>query len=235
MRKRLYHGTSEKAAETILSQGLRPRGENASYWAAASHSGSVYLTDAYAVHFAAAATDRGGGRLALIEIDTSLVDGSCLNADEDALALAWGMGKVDAGFEANAALRRMEVSERAEWFSRRLPDWSLDGAGWEWSMSVIGNCTHLGAVPPEAISRVVLLDREDHWWLRWHDPVVSPQNYRLFGGYYRATTLVFAGRKEEAEGIDLGINPCDLEEVEADVAPRREIAFGKSTEPLPAT
>lgn len=221
-----HHGTSEKAAEAILKEGLRPRGDRKSGWSAASHAGSVYLTDAYAIHFAAAATDKGDGRLALVEVDAGLLDQASLHADEDALALAWGMGKVDAGPEANALLGRMDGSGRAEWFAQRLPDWSRDGANWKWSMKVIGNCTHHGTIPPEAVTGIVLLDREDHWWLRWHDPVVSPQNYRLFGGFYRAVTLGFAGRREEAEGIDLGINPCVLGEVETDVAPRRWIAFG---------
>jgi len=229
---RLYHGTSEKAAEAILRQGLRPRGQKPSGWSAPSHREAVYLTEAYALHFAAAATDRDGGRLALVEVDVSLLDASNLHADEDALALAWGLGKVDAG-PANEMIAEMSVGERAAWFAERLPEWSRDGADWRWSMSVIGNCTHIGDVPSEAVSRIVFLDRDDHWWLRWHDPIVSPQNYRWFGGYYRAVSLVFAGRRDEAGGIDLGIQTCDLDEVEADVAPRRSIAYDRM-QPAPA-
>jgi hypothetical protein len=66
---KLYHGTSLRHLKSISDKGLVPRGARPSNWKAASHDGSVYLSNAYALYFAdqAQLDDEG---LLLVEVET---------------------------------------------------------------------------------------------------------------------------------------------------------------------
>jgi hypothetical protein len=82
---KLYHGTSLKAAQSILKKGLRPRGAHAGTWRGhlTSRPGRVYLTTVHALFFAhnASADDHWG----LLEIDTRGLIAARLYPDEDFL------------------------------------------------------------------------------------------------------------------------------------------------------
>ena len=89
----LYHGTSEKAWNSIKKSGIRPRGlSKKSNWkhSIESNPDTVYLTDTYPLHFAMSAIRQTGDkidRVAIIEVDTDLLPGK-LVPDEDALEQA---------------------------------------------------------------------------------------------------------------------------------------------------
>jgi len=76
---RICHGTSSIHLESILREGLKPRGTKASNWKAASHADLVYLSQAYALHYAGNAVDKEGGNIVLVEIDTDLLPDYRLN------------------------------------------------------------------------------------------------------------------------------------------------------------
>ncbi len=57
----LYHGTSAKYLEAILTNGVRPKGNGSGNWERfPSRQDTVYLTDSYAFDFAAARCNRHG-------------------------------------------------------------------------------------------------------------------------------------------------------------------------------
>ena len=87
----VYHGTSMSAWKKIRQSGLVPRGETGqSNWTHSieSNPDTIYLTDAYAMHFALSAirgTAKKFEEAVIIEVDTDKLEKSALVADEDAL------------------------------------------------------------------------------------------------------------------------------------------------------
>ncbi len=138
---RICHGTSS---------GLK-----ASNWKAASHADLVYLTQAYALHYAGNAVDKEGGDIALVEIDTDLLPETTLMlADEDAILSALSMGIIERPDFADYD-PQLPLHDVAELITADLEKFAEVGADSEWSLSVIGNWTHHGIISPEAITRIV--------------------------------------------------------------------------------
>lgn len=199
---RIYHGTSSVYLATILKDGLVPRGEKASNWRAASNPDLVYLTKVYAMHFAGnAAMQSEVGDAMLIELDSDLFpDQHELLADEDAVAGAMMKGAIQkppfADYDS-----RTELHDLARRIANDLEKWSYEGADAEWSLRVIGNCTYKGVIPPEAITRIVTYDAETNWWIGFHDPVISIDNFRFVGDELFQSQLVLFDRLDEAKVV----------------------------------
>lgn len=227
---RLWHGTTEARASAIVQEGIVPRGKRRSNWENASRADAVYLTDAYAMYFAAHAARDAAGRLAVVEIDTDLLpETSGLAADEDALWGAWRHGGVDAGPDG-PCLEAMSLMDQAAYFAETLEEWRDAGFGHERSLALIGNCTYLGHVPPEAVTRVVTYPEDGLWRVRWHDPVISLKNFRFLGHEYRATQRVFAGRPEEAFGFTSPFGETfDPTAIEEEIAAIRRVCWEASS------
>lgn len=223
---RLYHGTSSRHLESILRDGLKPRGEGPSNWEAASSNQVVYLTRTYGLHFASNARTTSDEDLAIVEIDTDLLPNpESLLADEDAICFAWQKGHLPR-FSDEGWLRRQTLQQQAMYFAELLQEYSRRGFTASWSLNVLGNCTHKGVIPPEAITRVVTYEGKIAWWLFFHDPVISPLNYGFCGPEYEATQLIVAGRPDEAAQVEQ-VFPMNFREVEDICAKRRNIVFDR--------
>lgn len=197
---RIYHGTTSRHLESVLKDGLKPRGDTPSIWDAASNPDLVYLTKVYAMHFAGnAAMQSESGDAMLIELDSDLFpDQHELLADEDAIAGAMMKGAIPKPAFADYD-SRTEPHDLARRIANDLEKWSYEGADADWSLRVIGNCTYKGVIPPEAITRIVTYDAETNWWIGFHDPVISIANFRFVGDELAQSQMVLFGRLEEAE------------------------------------
>lgn len=194
---RLYHGTTESVARKAMTEGLLTRedrgGVDGDRWEGCPSSEKhVYLTAAYAAYFASVACGDGDERLAIIEIDTDLLpDGTGdLMPDEDFLEQATRGQAPPQDWDLPAE----GMEERTKWFRDRLHWFSHL---WERSVEGMGNCAHEGSIPPEAITRVAIIDprRPENKAAIFMaaDPSISILNYRFMGGKYRALTRWFMG------------------------------------------
>ncbi|NIE63173.1 hypothetical protein [Burkholderia sp. Ax-1719] len=175
----LYHGTSSTAWAAIMHAGkLQARGALPGNWThtAESHAGVVYLTTAYAAYFAACATRQGDCGVVL-EIDVEALHADILCCDEDAYAL----------LDLKNLYPEKSVYELAAMAKEALPTGPEVAAA---SLQLMGNCGYLADIPLSAVTRVVQIEWQANPELAHAalEPVISPQNYRLFGPAYRKLT-----------------------------------------------
>lgn len=198
---KLYHGTNGAWVDHILRVGLRPRGERAARgnWkdTVQSHPGCVYLTDAYAPHFAIQASRGKEPTCAVFEVDTDRLDQRDLFPDED--FLEQGTRRVNDGVTGTMLQRTRHYRRHLfDYGEPRLDPDSIAGDDpapkflptWRFSIRYLGTCAHRGPIPPEAITRVVTWpDTRANVTVRlaW-DLSVSLVNYRWCGPRYRALT-----------------------------------------------
>jgi hypothetical protein len=78
----LYHGTTTTVLDTILREGIKPRGDKPSLWPdLPSRPDCAYMTDGYAFFFAVAIDE--DAKKVVLEIDTDRLDQRLLLPDED--------------------------------------------------------------------------------------------------------------------------------------------------------
>lgn len=189
---KLYHGTSESRARRIMAEGLKPRGKTGrTNWTHTIESNpkAVYLTDAYPIYFAFNACH--DERWAILEIDTDKLDESRLHPDEDVLEQA---GRNYDHLQGKGMIERTRYYRRA----RTNPNW-------EKSLEFMGTCGYYGEIPPEAITRVVLIDPEKldgGFVLSMIDCSISLMNYKFCKEKYRNYTRWAMGAEVTPE--DLG-------------------------------
>ena len=207
---KLYHGTSESVAREALKHGLLPRSDSGaeSLWdECPSSADHVYLTVGYAPYFARHAS-ADGERWAIIEIDTDLLpDGDDhLYPDEDFLEQATRGQTLPAEWDVPLMTGDSEtgtMAARTAWFREHL--WMF-GHLWEASVEGLGNCSHHGVIPPEAIVRVSYIDPKQcrTMSLLACDPFISLMNWRLIGAKYRALTEWCMGSTDVDPGVIMG-------------------------------
>jgi len=174
---KLYHGTSARHLATIARAGLAPRGSGArNNWqhTVGSNKHCVYLTNAYALHFAYAAVDADDpyDLLAIIEVEP---DVTRLHADEDALEQTTRDG--------DTLPKEWDMKRRTIYYRARAHRYDYAG-----SLAALGTCGHRGPVPRTALRRVVLLDQGTHHNLVLRaglDPTITVANYHYVGAEYR--------------------------------------------------
>lgn len=186
----LYHGTAERHLEKIMTEGLRPRGNRVGNWvhSVESNPNAIYLTNAYALHFAVAAAGNADGKFVVLEIDTDHLDESDLTPDEDFLEQ---VSRNDTNFPCHG----WSMPRRTRWFRAHMRNFN---SHWETSLQRLGNAAYFGNIPPEAITRVALVERKPiHPIVFMSDPTISLMNYHLMGGYYRGLTAILFGDEPE--------------------------------------
>lgn len=190
---KLYHGTSERYVESILRNGLTPRGNRKGNWAhtVTSNGRAVYLTVAYPLHFAKGCV-QGNERLALFEVDTDFLPYDLLAPDEDFLEQATRDDPKSAG-----GLKDMK--ERTLWFRKRA--FVEYKHHWRHSVEHMGTCTYYGRIAPQALRRVALVPNM-HELSQMSDPSVGIANYKIMGAYYRNLTALAFGDLRDLDGDD---------------------------------
>lgn len=204
---RLYHGTTASAVEKIMAEGLRPRRHHgASNWrhTIESHEDAVYLSTAYAPYFGIVAANeeaerRDDGavpRVAVLEIETDYLDPARLVADEDAVEQILRRQKTPANYTQAVMIDR----------TKKIRD-QMTAVRYDWqaSLSALGNCAYLDAIPTSAITRVATFDpvAEAAYSMSFLDCQITTMNYRHAGKRYRAWTARLFGDAPAAEDMPL--------------------------------
>lgn len=151
---KLYHGTSNVYASRILKDGLAPRSSrtNGNWKEYASREDLVYLTTAYPWFFAMHTSSNGeveDTKAVVLEIESSLLDESKLLPDEDFIV------------QVVAANKGVPMEEIHNEIRDNIDDWAaVDGTPlWQYSLNLLGTCSHRGPIPRAAITRYCVLDR----------------------------------------------------------------------------
>lgn len=194
---KLYHGTSSKHLDSILSKGIRPRGRRKGNWESfPSRPDMVYLTNSYAPYFALQSCDKMEKAL-IVEVE---VDETGLYPDEDFIAQVLASQEQRPLEEVHE-----EVREGLEAYKHHAKD-SLEG---------LGNCSHKGVVPAGNVRRMCLVDftKRSDLAIMSMDPSISVMNYRFCGSKYRSViSWLFGDRKDFELGI--GGNEMWIEMIE---------------------
>lgn len=188
---KLYHGTSEIVARTILSSGIRPLVANTKptrhFIFHASSQNHIYLTDSNAPFYSYLVTPKKNSFMAVIEIDVKQLDQSCLTFDE----LTWehlgrGVDRLWPPCSPFNAIREY----RLNWYKRRMQDKSVQqmyGDSWRHSLSVFGSCAYYGRIEVSAITRILFWERSDNPALHlFFPPITSLLQYEMAGSGMRA-------------------------------------------------
>lgn len=176
---KLYHGTSAANLGDILNAGILPRGAAPGNWAGTVQScpTAVYLTTAYAIHYASVAAAQTGGALLLLEVDADMLAPDLMAPDEDFLAQVERFERAEPHRGEDLETRTMALRDSTLLFRTR----------WLESLRNLGTCTYHGPVPPATISRYAIIPAVSEL-ARTSDPTITLANYRLLGGYYRQLT-----------------------------------------------
>lgn len=187
--KFVYHGTSESAARRALKRGILPRraSRKGGNWghSVQSNPEMVYLTVAYAPYFASCVTDTDKERIAIIQIDLGKLDKDKLYPDEDFIEQALRGKKLGDSDD---------MKKRTLYVRKHIGDWQHE---WEKSLKHLGNVAFRGAVPPEAITKIVAFDPKSNprVFVDTLNPTITLDNYRFCGEKYRALTGWFFGKE----------------------------------------
>lgn len=185
---KLYHGTTEKNAESIMKSGkIKPRGlrKVASNWkeTVESNEKTVYLTDIYGAYFAAAVT-KPPERWAIIEIESDELDKRLMVPDEDYLEQAT---RDNAELNIGGTMK-----ERTEVFRSNISKFKYL---WRDSIENMGTCGYMGEVSLKVFTKVVMYKPVSNKVITYAaiDPTITIMNHRYCGNRYRALTRWFMG------------------------------------------
>lgn len=204
---KLYHGTSQRAASAAVVSGIHPRKQRKGNWkhTVTSRSDAVYLTDAYAMYFAINAQKNQEEKVAVIEIDSSLLNPWLLAPDEDALE------QINRGKDQLDPCLTME--QRTKIYRKQLHKYT-GNSQWEASIKTIGNCCYLSSVPMAAITRIAIINvaQAPIYCMNCMDPTITIMNYQILGNKYRGLTKWLFG---DDLGIDSPKERVSLEDLQA--------------------
>jgi hypothetical protein len=181
--KYLYHGTSSRFLSSIMKEGLKPRGRRQGNWKnMPSGNNRVYLTNAYAPYFAAAACSKNEKALVL-KIDTEVMT-NLFVADEDAMAAVASDIPGDT------------LVAKTKWAREHAIQLAAQGIfDAEASLNVLGVCAAIGNIPATAIKAAVEMTPSKAL-MNW-DASIVPMNYRFCGpGYKDALEKLFDTNSE---------------------------------------
>lgn len=185
----LYHGTSYSRYKRILKAGaITPRGRRKSIWDDnPSHPRMVYLTNAYATHYALAALTSDKDKVVVLEVD---VDEDDLYPDEDFLEQA-------TRNKDSAPCGSMEF--RTRHFRNVLKDYQHHALD---SLNCLGNVCHFGPIGREKWQRVAIIDNPIRL-LGVFDPTITLLNYHFVGEWYRKGMKWLFGDEPKLDSITM--------------------------------
>jgi len=155
----LYHGTNDSSAMTALREGLCPRMERTGNFAHfPSNPDAVYLTDSYGPYFAASASLKRGGCMAIMEVKTTIEMIPRFIPDEDYLEQqsrrSWDLGE---------EFRNWDIFQKTEFFRKNAQ--SRFSVFWSDSLRHFGTVAHIGPIASKTITRVAIIDVEKLAWI----------------------------------------------------------------------
>jgi len=193
----LYHGTDAQYLDSILKNGIVPRGTSKGNWEHAnlySNPNMVYLTDCYAFYYSGMQVTENQKDSLILKIE---VDEDKLCCDED---LLMQVGNKDKKFAYEKIIKN---NKRFNIVSRETSKWSKfknkDGkhqhrffsdyihyfkSDWKLSLEHLGCVAHIGKIEPHQIKDYVVHDMLS--CLINHDNSVTTLNHKFKGDYQRA-------------------------------------------------
>lgn len=179
----LYHGTSSDHLQTILRQGIKPRGKKRkSNWKGTveSNPDTVYLTRGYAGHFARSACE-GTSQPIVFEISTKFLKEDLFRPDEDFLEQASRTVPEEHPFYVEG-----DMKHRTEFFranagklNHQFPGLALR------SIEFMGTVGYRGTIPLRAIHAYIKYPQDVTAILHLgDDPTITTINWSLLGWRY---------------------------------------------------
>lgn len=202
---KLYHGTNAAYIDSILANGITPRGKGntRSNWdhTVKSKAGHVYLTSSYAFYFAhCSVKDLETGKGAVIELELTEADKAKLYPDEDFIAQVQD--------RQSDSLHRPTLIQRTK--RVKLDDFKQS---WPLSLQHMGNVSYRGVVPPDRIKRIAVIDTRARMDLvmGYGDNIVSVLAYAVMRPTYEGfTNWLFGDNKLLPTGMG-GMDLATLE------------------------
>lgn len=189
---KLYHGTDGGSVDEILEHGLRPRtATGRSNWDhndMESIPDHVYLTRYYALHFCKSAVDDVfEDEMAIFEINLEPLREDALYPDEDYVTEMANKTGADLGF--GETWDDLTLAQKTRVIRNNIDQFQ---PAWRDSLRALGNISHKGTIPAEAITRVSVINDPPSEFVMNIDPVINTTNAAIVGPRYEwYTRLVF--------------------------------------------
>lgn len=175
----LYHGTSTKHLDKMLTDGIKPTGVTGvkSLWEVESAKDRVYLTSTYALYFAIHAAMKDECDAVVIEVD---VDENQLIPDEDFLAQVKYKDS-EHDLITLTKLIRDDIPNYSKFDTIQLAEASLNGLG----------TVSIKEVKPEQIIRHVIVPNHHlaDIVMSHCDPTISVMHHKLMSTVYKENML----------------------------------------------
>lgn len=186
-----YHGTTPARAAAIVEDGIKPRTETGySNWGAKdmqSIPDHVYLSVPFAPHYALAASETT--EIGLVEVELEELTDARLHPDEDFIEQAFRADELTIEHSGGILDGTGDIADRTAEIRDHI---KLFQPYWELSLDVLGNISHHGAIPSEAITRATVVDLPRE--LRVHiDPVIEIRAVQITRSKYETFTELLIG------------------------------------------
>ena len=178
----LYHGTTKKALDKILIEGIKPRGSKKSNWDGfgTSRPDLVYLTNCYAPYYATSACKKKEdiGVIIKLDIDSKKIE---LYPDEEFLFNCSELKQqAKEGKDVQKLWNTINPKKFRLVYDFRNKTWEI---GWKKSIE------YLGTVTAEFIPKVYIIgyyiEKKSLEFIYKCDPSISPLNYMFCGQQYK--------------------------------------------------
>lgn len=159
-----------------------------------SNPSLIYLTTAYVPYYALQAVKNlKKEKIAIVEIETDLLDESRLRPDEDFIEQATRRDETN-----KAGIIGKTMYERTQYIRNHIDEFSNS---WKLSVEHLGNCAYKGVIKPAAITRVSVVDISKCRAMCFEaiEPTISLMNYKFCGRQYRMLNKWFMGEKVTVE------------------------------------
>ena len=209
---KIYHGTTEAIGRKARTEGLRPRkltGKSNWKHIVESNPSLIYLTTAYAPYYALQTVNKGE-KIAIIEIETDVLDESKFRPDEDFIEQATSLDKKNT-----AGIKGKTVNQRTKYIRNHIDEFS---GVWKQSIQHLGNCGYKCIITSKSITKVAVVDISKCLPMCSEvlEAVITLANHSVCGPQYRMMTRWFMG---EPVTVDewfktQSVNPLDYLESE---------------------